>query len=289
MNLKVALREIPSFRQSLREKMQARIGELRAQVHEFFQYGRNLVKEKYQADWTLYLFSISSSNFAIHWPQMAGYLKALRPSLPIIAPTCAYHSSTWYSHSPRGWNSSFPIWFQRFGSFTMSSCGRTMQIERKSPLAALPCTVSLSAGSRVRALNVFSATPPRQDRRHWLTLLSTPQAGIFAISLSCYGRRFSARALCPQPRRSWTPVSQTCGPPSSPIPAEDAKWLQHIGKVRGDLLPDRTPASLQRMTFFLDTHCALLLRNGAEWYDVHPIIRADADEIVRRHESIAAP
>jgi hypothetical protein len=67
-----------------------------------------------------------------------------------------------------------------------------------------------------------------------------------------------------------------------PIPLADAAWLHEIGVDRDSLLKDRTTESVLRMTFFLDTHCALILKNGDEWYDVHPIIRDEIAEIVRR-------
>ena len=41
------------------------------------------------------------------------------------------------------------------------------------------------------------------------------------------------------------------------------------------------------MTFFLDTHCALILKNGDEWYDVHPLIRDEVAELVKRGEAVA--
>ena len=64
------------------------------------------------------------------------------------------------------------------------------------------------------------------------------------------------------------------------MPAADAEWLYEIGQKRDCLLQDRSPESVRRMTFFLDTHCALVLRNGEEWYDIHPIIREEVEEIV---------
>ena len=40
-------------------------------------------------------------------------------------------------------------------------------------------------------------------------------------------------------------------------------------------------------THFLDTHCVTIHSNGTEWYDVHPIIRDEVKEIVKREQ--AAP
>ena len=69
-----------------------------------------------------------------------------------------------------------------------------------------------------------------------------------------------------------------------PIPLADAEWLNEIAVKRDCLLKDRSAVSVQRMTFFLDTHCALILCNGGEWYDVHPLIRDEVSEILRRDQ-----
>jgi hypothetical protein len=66
----------------------------------------------------------------------------------------------------------------------------------------------------------------------------------------------------------------------------DAQLLKQIGQHRDCMLKDLTAESLQRITFFLDTHCALILRNGEEWYDIHPLIRDDVEEIIRRDTGI---
>jgi hypothetical protein len=67
-----------------------------------------------------------------------------------------------------------------------------------------------------------------------------------------------------------------------PIAIEDAKWLNEIEKVRGTVLPNTDPASVNRLTRFLDTHFVLYFTNGKEWYDIHPLIREEVAEIVKR-------
>ena len=69
-----------------------------------------------------------------------------------------------------------------------------------------------------------------------------------------------------------------------PIPVEDARWLKKIGEKRTPPLEDRSAKNVQTMTLFLDTHCAMIPRNGEIWYDVHPVIRGELDEIVKRNE-----
>jgi hypothetical protein len=67
-----------------------------------------------------------------------------------------------------------------------------------------------------------------------------------------------------------------------PIPLSDAKWLSRVALTRSDALTDRTPQQVARFSLFLDTHLVFQLRNGTEWYDVHPLIREETNEIVRR-------
>jgi hypothetical protein len=43
-------------------------------------------------------------------------------------------------------------------------------------------------------------------------------------------------------------------------------------------LKSTAQAEINRLTKFLDTHIVLYLRNGEEWYDVHPLVR---DEVCR--------
>ena len=67
-----------------------------------------------------------------------------------------------------------------------------------------------------------------------------------------------------------------------PISQEDAKWLAEIEREQTTLLKGDDPAESQRLTRFLDTHIVLYLRNGTEWYDIHPLVREEVHEIVTR-------
>ena len=66
-----------------------------------------------------------------------------------------------------------------------------------------------------------------------------------------------------------------------PIPTEDAIWLYKIAKDRKSALPDGSPETVARFSLFLDTHLVLFLRNGDEWYDIHPLIREHVEEIAK--------
>ena len=67
-----------------------------------------------------------------------------------------------------------------------------------------------------------------------------------------------------------------------PIAIEDARWLNKIQQVRDTVLPNTEPANVNRLTRFLDTHFVLYFTNGKEWYDIHPLIRNEVADIVKR-------
>ena len=41
-----------------------------------------------------------------------------------------------------------------------------------------------------------------------------------------------------------------------------------------------TEEDINRLTRFLDSHIVLYLRNGTEWYDIHPLVRDEVSRIV---------
>jgi hypothetical protein len=289
MNLKVALREMPSFRQALREKMQARIGELRAEVHKFFQYGLRLVREKYKADWNpVFIFD--------QFEQLRDTLTTEGRVSESIATLIANHRADLRIPSFH-MVFTLPPWLK----FKLPDLAAKIRLLYNVKLWKNdPARTHVTVGRNIMRKVIERRFTPDGLERFFGKLSRTGSSPLIDAFIEASGGHFRDLIIMLREallRTREMPTTKSIVEASIanmrssflPIPAEDAKWLQHIGKVRGDLLPDRTPASLQRMTFFLDTHCALLLRNGDEWYDVHPIIRAEVDEIVRRHEAIATP
>ena len=66
-----------------------------------------------------------------------------------------------------------------------------------------------------------------------------------------------------------------------PIAIEDAHWLDKIAASRGLALPDSSPQSVGRVSRFLDTHLVLYLTNGDDWYDIHPLVRDTVSELAK--------
>src|SRR5215472_5727869 len=71
-----------------------------------------------------------------------------------------------------------------------------------------------------------------------------------------------------------------------PIAQDDARWLAEIASVRATDLPDTEPATVNRLARFLDSHFVFYLVNADEWYDIHPLIRDEVDEVVQAAAAI---
>jgi len=70
-----------------------------------------------------------------------------------------------------------------------------------------------------------------------------------------------------------------------PIAVDDARWLERISQTRDTSLPDLRPDSVGRLSRFLDTHLVLYLTNGKDWYDVHPLIRDEVSILAKQPAS----
>ncbi|MEZ4409489.1 MAG: AAA family ATPase [Polyangiales bacterium] len=76
-----------------------------------------------------------------------------------------------------------------------------------------------------------------------------------------------------------------------PIAEQDAVWLARIANTNRASLA--VASRLPDLARFLDTHLVLCYRNGDEWYDVHPLIRdeveAQALDVAKRAKAAATP
>ncbi len=67
-----------------------------------------------------------------------------------------------------------------------------------------------------------------------------------------------------------------------PLAAADAQWLHALTQSKQAELVQRAadgPQSLYQLSRFFDTHMVLAYRDGEDWYDVHPLL---ADEVARQ-------
>ncbi len=62
---------------------------------------------------------------------------------------------------------------------------------------------------------------------------------------------------------------------------EDAHWLKKIGEERAADPPTSDKRDLHRFMRLLETHFVLYFKNDTDWYDTHPLVRAEVERIVR--------
>ena len=61
-----------------------------------------------------------------------------------------------------------------------------------------------------------------------------------------------------------------------PIADDDARWLARVGRTKTAAL--ESAQALPHLARFFDTHMILCYRNGHEWYDLHPLIADEVEE-----------
>lgn len=72
-----------------------------------------------------------------------------------------------------------------------------------------------------------------------------------------------------------------------PISIADALWLRKVARTHEAELPAH--GELPELSRYFDTHLLLCYRNGSEWYDLHPLIRETVERVAEREEPKADP
>jgi hypothetical protein len=72
-----------------------------------------------------------------------------------------------------------------------------------------------------------------------------------------------------------------------PISIADALWLSKVARTHEAELPAH--GELPDLSRYFDTHLLLCYRNGSEWYDLHPLIRDAVEQVARRELAQADP
>jgi len=281
LNFKTLLKEVPSFRHQVREKLSSRFGELKKEVQLFFDFGREKIKQANKGERVVFLFDqleqlrdplgsearvtesvktlmanhrrdlgISLFHMVFTVPP---WLKFVLPEMTKIR--LQYNVKLWKNDDARtpesaGWGIMQRVIERRF-----TPEGMTRFFGKNKKKEANPHVEKLihASGGHFR------------DLLFLLRECVTRATGNLPVSAATVDAAISML------RTSYLPV-----------PLDDAKWLHQIGEQRECVLKNRDPDSVQRMTFFLDTHLAVTLKNGEEWYDIHPLLRDEIAEIVAR-------
>lgn len=282
IDLKLALRDSPSFRRNLQQFMQNRIGELRATVIEFFQDGVKAIKRVWgdEAKEVVFIFdsleqvrgSLSNERdvlrsvervFASHLNLLSlpsvHVIYTVPPWLEFVMPGVdintlwtpkLWHNDPQRSRHEAGWDALRALVRRRIGA---GACDRVFDCQGQDKFTAADPLIEACGGDFRILLRLLRETLLR------VRSLPITQNEIEAAITSVRGDFLS-------------------------ISVEDALWLAEIGERRTTGLRDTTSESIGRLTRFLDTHFVLYLKNGNKWYDTHPLIRGEVAKIVRQQE-----
>jgi hypothetical protein len=283
LNFKTSLKQVPSFRQQLRQKLAGRLGELRREVYDFFEFGRKKIREAKEDCGVVFIFdqfeqlrdtsdtqgrvaeSITTlianhrSDLSVPLTHMVftvpPWLKFKLPELRNVR--LLYNVKLWNNDEDRtpfneGWATMRQVIHRRF---TPEGLKRYFGEPTEDENFELADQMIQASGGHFRDLVRLL----RESLLRSKTLPITEQITTDAIATL---------------RDSFLPVSLA-----------DARLLHSIAQLRECLLQDSSLENIQKMTLFLDTHCALILRNGDEWYDIHPLLRDEVDEIIKREGS----
>ncbi|HZG54322.1 MAG TPA: hypothetical protein VEZ40_19630 [Pyrinomonadaceae bacterium] len=282
LDLKLAIKESPTFRQNLQKLMANRIGELRATVSEFFEDGVKAVKKVWGDEKeVVYIFdsleqlrgALTNEEGVLKSVQrvFANHLNLLRlPYIHVIYTVPPWlqfvmQGSDIYllpcirlwnkdperSHYEPGWKAVRSLVLKRIGE---EGCERLFGCKSNEPAFTSADRLIEVCGGQFRDL---------------LRLLGD------------IVRRADSLPITPDVLNS---AVMSLSDDYSPIAIEDALWLAKIGEHRTPMLPDTKPETISRLTRFLDTHVVLHLTNGVKWYDIHPLVRDEVAKLVKLQE-----
>ena len=279
VDLKLALRTTPTFRQRLQSFLSGRLGELKANVNKFVEDGVKAIRRKHgEAAKVVFLFdsleqirgSLSKEQEVIHSVErlftdhfrllalpyihavytVPPWLKFVIPNFDriVIVPNVRqWNNDVERTKCPAGWNALRDFIVKRFGD---DGCRRFFG----------PLNADGVYGGAEQLIGVCGG--------HFRDLLLLLRESVLrADSLPVKEEVFEAA------------ISSVRGN-FLPIAIEDARWLDQIGRLRSAALPSTKTDDINRLTRFLDTRFVLYLTNGKEWYDIHPLIRDEVANIV---------
>lgn len=286
VELKLALKTTPSFRQNLQRVLSNRIGELRQNVVSFFEDGVKAVRTEQGEDKQIvFIFdsleqirgSLSNEQTVIRSVErlFANHLKLLAlpyihavytvpPWLQFVMPNavdvymlpsvCQWHNDPPRSKKPAGCDALNELVRKRFGNDGF---------------------VRFFGGDFVSACETAGKLIDVCGGHFRDLLLLLREAALRAKTL-------------PVSQDVLDSAIKSVRTNFLPIAIEDALWLARIEEQRTTALPSVSPEDVSRLTRFLDTHFVLYLKNGDEWYDIHPLIRDEVAEIVKRQQEVKA-
>jgi hypothetical protein len=276
-DLKLELKSTPSFRQRLSDALKDRIGDLRDDVAGFFEDGYKAIEAKFGATRIVFLFdsleqirgSLSDEKNVIRSVELlfSNHLRML--SIPYIH--MVYTVPPWLKFVLKGVD------------MAVIPCIRIWERDNYQ----IACEGGMEA---MRSL-VTRRFPPHGVERFFgpqhakrLDRYISLSGGHFRDLLQLFRETIVQTEALPVPQEIVERAIVEVRSHFMPIPVEDARWLAQIAKEKASPLKNDSSDEVSRLTRFLDSHIVLYLRNGEEWYDIHPLVREEVARIVAANQ-----
>ncbi len=273
LGLKLELRSTPSFRQRLATALADRVGSLQDDVLAFFEDGYKAIQRDHDGKEVVFIFdsleqiraSLSAEQAVIQSVEslFSNHVRML--SIPWLH--MVYTVPPWLKFVLKGVN------------MTVIPCIRTWKNDGKRDKCDDGIRVlrefvhkRLEPGGAVRLLG-----PDYQQKLEDLIMLS---GGHFRDLLRLIRSVIEKTQTLPADERTLDRAILDVRSSFLPIAVEDAVWLDRIALERASPLTSDSASEVNRLTKFLDSHVVLFLRNGEEWYDIHPLLRDEVTRIV---------
>lgn len=277
LDVKLAMRSSPTFRQRLQTAMAERIGELKAELDEFIDTGvKSIWQYQGRVRPIVFLFdsleqirgagsnerdvlSSVESLFRNHFDKLRlpgiHVIYTVPPWLKFILPGAGRieilpNVRLWHNDAAR---TPFPAGRESLRSLVRRRLGDDGYTRLLGTEPALLDRVIDACGGHLRDLLLLL-------REIMLRAQELP------ITADVIDRAITAV------RRQYVPIA-----------VDDAAWLARIEQSRSAEL--RSGDAIGRLMRFLDSHMVLYLMNGEEWYDVHPLIREEVQRMVTRPDA----
>ena len=274
-SLRASLRQDPSFRDRLRERMAGHLGALVADVHRFVAEGVEALRRVHGPE-TRVVWLLDS----IEQIRGTSISNAAGASASVEA-LCATHSAA-LRFPGMHVVYTVPPWLKirspgiagDYGGMQLLPCVRVRGLDGRPFAPALDALERLVTrrGDWQRLLG----ERPRLDR---LVLASGGYLrDLFRLLQACL--RLGNGGPLPVPDRVVDAALAEVRSSYLPLPRADATWLAEIQGSRNPGLlvhqvgPDK---SLYHLSRFFDTHMVLCYRTDDDWYDVHPLLRDEVD------------
>jgi hypothetical protein len=274
--LKLALKDAPSFRKKVQQMMSNRLFELESQVRKFLEDIVKAIRERHEQRKIVFLFdqleqirgTLFNEREVISSVERLFRLHLNRLSLPYIH--TVYTVPPWLKFAYPG--------LEVVILPTVRQWERNADRTRHKP--GDDCLLEL-VKKRFVPDSLSTLFADEQRAEEYISLCG----GHFRDLLRLFRAAFVRAQSLPLSEEVIKAAILDIRSSFLPIAFDDAVWLSKVAETRDSGLQDTSPESVSRFTRFLDTHFVLYLRNGQEWYDIHPLIREEVNKIVRSAES----